>query len=109
MSSFTHTFVFGDGTTHDASVTETSASIEVCHSNNGWSLFPVSSGLDAAPTWTLEVSNDNVNFAPYESSIVDTAITQPIEDDHRTFNYWRVAYNAQANTTGTVSFPITFF
>lgn len=98
-------FSFGDGTTHDASLTETSTSQEMCY-DYSWSLVPEFSALDANPTWTLEVSNDNVTFNPYDTLTQDTAITQGFDDTHSTFLYWRIAYNAQTNTTGTVSFTL---
>ena len=98
---------FSDGASHDASVTEVSGSIEICHFR-GWSLIPVSSGLDAAPTYTIEVSNDDINYAPYEDVVVDAAITQGFDDDHFQFSYVRINYDAQSNTTGTVSFTINF-
>jgi hypothetical protein len=99
------TFQFGDGGTHDASVTETSAVVQLCF-QYGWLLIPVSSGLDAAPTWTLEVSTDGVNFAPYDPLTEDAAIDQPFDDTHANAIYWRIAYDAQTNTTGTVEFTI---
>lgn len=98
-------FLFGDGATHDASVTETSASLEFCASHF-WSLIPVFASLDASPLWTLEVSNDNVTFSPYDAVTLDAAIAQGFDDNHLAFKYVRVAYDANGNTTGTVSFTM---
>lgn len=98
-------FEFSGGVLHDASLTETSIAYEMCF-NTGWSLIPVFSSLDADPTWTLEVSNDNTTFYPYEDVNKDAAIDQGFCDTHTTFLYWRINYNADTNTTGTVSFQL---
>ncbi len=98
-------FIFSDGVTHDASVSEVSEAIELCF-DHSWSLVPEVSGLDANPTWTLEVSNDNATWNPYEAPTEDAAIDQGFDDHDSAFLYWRINYNAQTNTTGTVTFPI---
>lgn len=96
-------FQFGDGADHDASVSEASASVEFCFVHN-WSMIPEVSGLDQNPTWTLEVSNDNVTWNPYDTLMQDAAIDQGFDDTHSNFLYYRINYNAQTNTTGTVKF-----
>lgn len=98
-------FEFSGGVLHDASVSEISVSQEMCF-NSGWSLIPVFSSLDASPTWSLEVSNDNITFYPYDDLTDDAAIDQGFDDTHSSFLYWRINYNAQTNTTGTVSFDL---
>jgi hypothetical protein len=98
-------FIFGDGATHDASVTESSAALEFCASHF-WSLIPVFAALDASPLWTLEVSNDNVTFSPYATETDGAAIEQGFDDNHLAFKYMRVTYTANGNTTGTVEFTM---
>ena len=101
-------FQFGDGGTHNASVTEKSAGINFCD-DYGWFINPVSSGLDAAPTYTIEVSHEDVDasYVAYEDAVVDAPITQPFDDTHLVQTWMRINYDAVANTTGTVSFPLT--
>lgn len=102
----TFKFSFVDGTTHDASVSETSASQQVCF-QYGWLLTPIGSGLDANPTYTLEVSPDDVNWQSYDSRTKDAAINQPFDDTHMNGLYFRIVYDKQTNTTGTVEFVLT--
>jgi len=104
--SITLTFVFSDGTTHDASISEASESLELCF-NSGWSLTPVSSGLGGSPTYTLEVSNDNTNWFSYEEASEDVSIEDGLDDTHQAFLYARINYDAFNNNTGTVSFQYT--
>ncbi len=101
----TITFQFGDGTTHDASVSEASISQAICY-KYGWSIAPIIAGLDQDPTYTIEVSNNNVDFYPYDTPVVDADIAQPFDDVHLDWLYIRINYNAQTNTTGTVEFPL---
>lgn len=107
MSNNVHqkSFVFSDGETHDASVSEASQAIKITY-KNFWSLIPVIAGLDASPTYSIEVSNDNVNFAPYNALTTNAAIDQPFDDVHFNFLYMRVNYAAAGTTTGTVAFPL---
>jgi len=98
-------FQFGDGGTHDASTSETSASQPVCY-QHGWLLTPIGLTLDANPTYTLEVSNDGTNWQAYDSRITNAAINQPFDDTHMNGLFFRIVYNAQTNTTGTVEFQI---
>lgn len=101
-------FIFSDGLSHDASLTEISGTKQICFSY-GWLLNPLISGLDADPTYTLEVSdiNDSDTFKPYTSAMLDALVTQAFEDDHLVMFWFRINYNAQANTTGTVSFTLS--
>ena len=106
MKPFIITFEFSDGTTHDAGVSEISLSQELCF-NTGWSLTPISAGLDGSPTYTLEVSNDNINWFDYEDLAQNVAIENGLVDTHQAFVYARINYNASGNTTGTVQFTYT--
>jgi len=100
-------FTFGDGTAHDATVTEISQSWEVCF-NYGWSLFVDQIGLTSSDaTWTIEVSNDNSTFYNYKSNSVDIPIIDAYDDIHLSWTYMRINYDAKTETTGTVEFEIT--
>ena len=100
-------FEFTDGHSHDASVSEISDAIEICYNYN-WSLAPNAIGLDADPTYTIEVSNNNIDWASYETPTLDAAIDQPFDDIHFAWLFVRINYNAVANTTGTVEFNLVF-
>jgi len=98
-------FKFGDGATHDASESEASQSQLVCF-KYGWSLAPLVAGLDADPKYTIEVSNDDTTWSPYDSRVDDVSVLQPFDDTHLNWKYVRINYNADTNTTGTVNFPL---
>jgi hypothetical protein len=99
------TFQFSDGTSHDASLTEASISQAICY-KYGWSIAPIVAGLDSTPTYTIQVSNNNVDFFPYDLQTVDALIGQAFDDTHLDWLYVRINYDAQLNTTGTVEFPL---
>ena len=96
-----------DGKTHDAAVSEISESLLVCF-DHGWSIFPEFSGLDADPTYSIEVANIDSpsQFNPYNSLTLDAAIDQPFDDTHLNWLYVRIDYKAVDNTTGTVKFDM---
>ena len=95
-----------DGTTHNASISENSDSLILCESYN-WLLVPKSSGLDAAPVYSFEVSDDNINWQEFQPETKDALITQPFQKSDLAGVYFRISYDAVANTTGTVLFTIT--
>ena len=102
-----YTFTFtSDGITHDASVSEASESFQVCESYN-WLLVPKSSGLDASPKYSFEVSDDDINWQEFQPETKDRLITQPFQKSDLPGTYFRINYDADTNTTGTVSFDIT--
>lgn len=103
----TYKFVFSDGTNHDASITEISESQQIC-STYGWSIFVAFAGLTSQDsTWTIEVSNDDVNFFNYKINSIGIAIIDAYDDIHLDWQYIRINYNSQTETTGTVEFEIT--
>lgn len=100
-------FVFSDGTLHDASVSETSESLQNCFKYD-WSLAPVQAGLTTtAPTYTIEVSNDDTNWFDYNNLSTDVAIEDAVDDNHLAWIYIRIVYNAKTESTGTVEFEFT--
>lgn len=96
-------FLFSGSELHDASQDAISQAQEVCYSHK-WSLAPSAVSLNGAPTYTIEVSNDLTNWAPYEDRTDNAAIDQPFDDTHFAWRYVRINYLANDNTTGTVSF-----
>lgn len=102
-----YTFNFtSDGITHDASVSEISESLLFCESYN-WLLVPKSSGLDQSPIYSFEVSDDGINWQEFQPETKDVVITQSFQKSDLPGTYFRINYDAQTNTTGTVSFDIT--
>lgn len=82
-----------------------------------WSIEPVTvTGLDGSPTWTLEACNTNVpaDFRPYDETFakdlgIATDSAEGVWDDGGiAFNYFRIAIQANDNTTGTTEFLITY-
>lgn len=101
------TFKFAsDGKVHDASVSEISESQQIC-SDYVWLLVPKSTGLDQSPTYSFEVSDDNVNWQAFLPETEDALITQPFQKSDLAGRYYRINYNALTSTTGTVQFDIT--
>lgn len=103
----TITFQFSDGTVHDASVSEASISQAICY-KYGWSIAPIVAGLGggATPEYTIEVSNNNTDWFPYDSLTEGADIGQAFDDVHLDWLYIRINYDAKTNTTGTVEFPL---
>ena len=99
-------FKFADGLVHNASVSEASEAVQICF-NYTWLLVPKSDSLDQAPTYSFEISDDNITWQPYAPETLDAAINQPFDDTHFPPVFVRINYNAQTNTTGTVSFDLT--
>jgi hypothetical protein len=106
MNPITKIFQFGDGGVHDAGVSEVSEAIKICF-NYAWLLVPISAGLNDAPVYSFEVSNDNINWQEFDPLTLNAAITQPFQKSILPGIWFRINYDAQANTTGTVSFNIT--
>jgi len=100
-------FEFGDGTSHDASVSETSNSVTNCYKYE-WAVAPVTSGLTSGDaTYTIEVSNDNVNWFEYNNLSTDVSIVDAVDDNHLAWIYIRIVYDAKTETTGTIEFNFT--
>lgn len=97
---------FGDGGSHDATVSEASASQQICNEYS-WSIIPKQTGLTQQdPVWTIEVSNDDSNWKTYKSNSSNIPIGDGYEDTHLAFQYIRVNYDAKTETTGTVEFEL---
>jgi hypothetical protein len=101
-----YTFTFSDGNTHNASISQTSNPLTFCF-DYGWSLVPKPIGLDQNPVYTIEVSNDDLTWQPYDNTVIDAAIDQPFDDTHLVWTKIRINYDAKTNTTGTIEFTLT--
>jgi hypothetical protein len=99
------TFVFSDGTTHDASISEISNSQQICF-RYGWSITPEVTFTGIEPNYTIEVSNNNVDWSAYSIEVENADITQPFDDTHFNFLYVRINYVKGATTTGSVKFQM---
>ncbi len=103
----TQKFEFADGVTHDASVSAVSNSLRACYKYQ-WSLYPIYLGLTSLDgTYTIEVSNDNLNWFDYNNLSTDVNIVDAVDDNHLAWIYIRVVYTANTETTGTVEFNLT--
>ena len=91
----------------DATLSFTSRSITRGRSYD-WSLILLPVGLDADYLISLEVSDDNVNFAPYKltNTLIDHTINEVIFDDVLVGSYFRFKYAPNGNSTGTISASI---
>ena len=95
-------FNFTDGTTHDATITETSEALDSCF-NYVWSLSPLISGITGTnPTYTVEVSNDGVNWYEYNNLSTNVDIIDAVDDNHLSFTKMRIVHDATGTSGGTV-------
>ena len=100
-------FVFSDGTTHDASMSETSGSLRKCF-KNVWSVAPITFGNTSGDaTYTIEVSNDDINWFEYNNQSTDVSVADAVDDNHLSWVYMRIVYDSKTETTGTVRFGLT--
>jgi len=88
----------------DATLAFTSRSINRERSYD-WSLIMLPVGLDADYKITLEVSDDDITFAPYklEGQLIDHTKAFPIYDSILIGTYFRFKYDPNGNTVGTIS------
>lgn len=98
-------FEFSDGTTHDASISEASNPKEICF-KYGWSIMPESTIVGTAPTYSIEVSNNGVDWSAYDTQTENADIDQPFDDAHLDWTFVRINYTKTATTTGTVKFEM---
>jgi len=100
-------FIFSDGTSHDATVSETTQSISSCYKYE-WSLTPIKTGMtELTSTYTIEVSNDDVNWFEYNNLSTDVSIIDAVDDTHLAWIYIRIVYDAKTESTGTIEFELT--
>ncbi len=91
----------------DATNTFTTDAIKLIRSYD-WNVILIPSGLDANYKVTLEVSDDNVNFVTYKLD----AQTMPFGENSIIFDsllageYFRVSYDPDANSTGTITMTL---
>jgi len=100
-------FVFTDGVSHDATVSEISLPQEICFPYE-WSVFVNQVGLTTSDsTWTIEVSNDNNTFYNYKTNSLNIPVIDAYDDTHFSWTYMRINYDSKTETSGTVEFEIT--
>ncbi len=100
-------FTFGDGTQHDATVSEVSVSQQICFPYE-WSIFVDQVALTVNDSvWTIEVSNDNNTFYNYKSNSANIPIIDAYDDTHMAWTYIRINYDSKTESSGTVEFEIT--
>lgn len=102
MNPIEREFNFTDGTTHDATLSETSDTLESCF-NYTWSLSPLISGITGtSPLYTIEVSNDGVNWYEYNSNSTNLDVVNAVDDNHLAFTKMRIVHIGTGTTAGTV-------
>ena len=100
-------FEFTDGILHNASVSETSEAIQSCYKYE-WAVAPIVAGLTSEKgEYTIQVSNDNINWFDYNNLSTDVSIEDAVDDNHLAWIWMRIVYDAKNETTGTVSFELT--
>ncbi len=98
-------FIFtSDGITHDATVDETSEVLESCF-NHVWNITPLQSLITGGtPKYTIEVSNDGVNWFDYDAASSNVSINDAVCDTHLSFTKMRVKHISSGATGGTVEY-----
>lgn len=89
----------------DATLPFTSASVKLIK-NYTWSVLCIPVGLSKFYRLTLEVSNDEVTWVPYklDDAMMDHTAPEIAFDDEIPGDYFRIVYNEDGNTSGTISF-----
>jgi len=107
MSQIELNFVFADGIVHDATATETSASIRI-EENYKWSVYPRLEGVvGGPPDYSVQVSIDDVRFANFSLETTNKTSTLPVDDDNLPYLFVRIVSTANGTTAGTVQYPIS--
>jgi len=91
---------------YDGTLDFTTDSFEMCF-NHYWSFSVTDNTVGGTPTYTIEASNDNVQWYEYNlnSSLVDLA--DGVDDNHFAWRYFRVVYVSNAVTSGDVTFYLS--
>lgn len=71
-----------------------------------WSFQAIDNAIVGAPDYTVEASNDNVSFVPYDSTKVNQVIPGLQHDKEFAPLWFRIAYKANGATGGTVTFDL---
>ena len=73
-----------------------------------WSIILLPSGMNADYKITLQVSDDGVDFADFKLSgqLIDHTINEVIFDSILVGRYFRVKYDPNGNSTGTITASI---
>lgn len=101
----TKSFFFQQGLTVDipVNVDGVTDALEFC-SNYVWFLQPFFTGI-GAPTYTLEMSSDGINWKAYKVAATDVDILNALDDTHLSGQFLRIAITSNG-ATGTVRFKI---
>lgn len=95
-----------DGENHDATVNETSESVENC-SNYVWNVTPTNTGLVGVAQYTIEVSNDGVSWFDYATVFTNVSTVDAVEDIQLSFTKMRIKHIASTATAGTTKYTLT--
>jgi len=101
----TVSFSFGDGVTHDGTVTESSISLIVDFEST-WSIVPVLGSLVGQGLYTVEVSN-GAGWFEYATEFTDVVTEDSVTHDSMEYNQLRISYRQSSVSSGTVEFQLT--
>ena len=102
----TQVFQFLDGPDHDATVDETSATIENCQ-NYVWNVTPTCVAIGGTAQYTVEVSNDGVCWFDYATVFTNVSTVDAVEDIQLSFTKMRINHKSGTATMGTVKYTLT--
>lgn len=106
MKPLQKTLLFGGSTTTPLTADVVSDSLKV-EQTYAWNISPSTTDLTGAPTYTVEVSNNDVDWYSYDDLFTDIALTKAVESEAISFLYVRVAITSNG-ATGSAEFNATF-
>ena len=71
-----------------------------------WSFQATIAGETLIPKFTIECSNNNVDYVPYDAAMTDINIPALRHDKEFAPQWFRVSFDANGNTTGTTTFDL---
>ena len=77
-----------------------------CHSHD-WAVSLLDTGLvGGPPTFTIEVSSNNVKWYEWDVLSTNTAIEDSPDATYMSYKYMRVVYSANGTSAGTIDFEL---
>ncbi|GAG46875.1 unnamed protein product [marine sediment metagenome] len=72
--------------------------------NHAWAFSVTDSTTGGSPDYTIEVSNDDVQWYEYNSDSTNVSLDDGVDDTHMVWKYFRVVYDSTGVGSGTVTF-----
>ncbi len=104
---FNKEFIRAGFPTIDLSIDGPTDSLSVCE-NYVWIITPNTlAAIVGAPTWTVEVSSNDVDWFEYNNESTDVAIVDAVDDNHAAFAYIRLVISSNGGSgTGIFKFQL---